>query len=269
MKYLVLICSLLVSMNTSAQEGSVEVYHTEIKEGVRIFGKNKNIYPVTIQLSAKTENMRSLKNLPLIKVIPGNREIALTDLVPVDDSKSWNMRYSYVFYMGSINAEHNPNFAYRLPFKKGQTYRLDQGFGGSFSHSGDSKYSLDFNMEIGTDIYAARAGLVVETEDRYTEGGGDRKFLEKANRILILHNDGTWAQYTHLKKNGVFVKVGDRVRAGQRIGASGATGYATGPHLHFSVMKTKPGGGFITIPVKFKTRKGIVMLKEGESYTGY
>lgn len=93
--------------------------------------------------------------------------------------------------------------------------------------------------------------------------------MEFANYITVLHNDGTFADYSHLRYKSVIVQLGQQVERGQIIGYSGATGYATGPHLHFVVKKAKKGGGFISIPVEFTTLKGIQELREGEKYVGY
>ena len=70
------------------------------------------------------------------------------------------------------------------------------------------------------------------------------------------------ALYAHLKAEGVLVRVGQRVRAGQQIGLSGNTGFTTGPHLHFVVQVNRGmrlesipvriagvGGGLLRVPV--------------------
>ena len=54
--------------------------------------------------------------------------------------------------------------------------------------------------------------------------------------VRVLHIDGTMAVYAHLQPESVMVHPGQRVRVGQRLGASGNTGFSTGPHLHFSVQ---------------------------------
>jgi murein DD-endopeptidase MepM/ murein hydrolase activator NlpD len=251
------------------QENSVTIDKREIKNGVALYASNSNYYPVTIELEADLTNMTSSENNPLVTVLKGRSEEKIAELKVKDPKSSWGMKYSYIFYQGSIFAKHNDKMGYRLPFKIGEQHRLDQGYNGNFSHSGESRYSLDFNMKEGTEVYSSRAGIVVETEERYSKGGSDKSFLEKANYVTILHDDGTFAQYSHLRKNGVSVRIGQKIKAGERIGYSGATGYVTGPHLHFTVLKAKKGGGFISVPVKFATKDGIQELKEGEVYIGY
>ncbi len=251
------------------QENSVTIDKREIKNGVALYASNTNYYPVTIELEADLTNMTSSENNPLVTVLKGRSEEKIAELKVKDLKSSWGMKYSYIFYQGSIFAKHNDKMGYRLPFKIGEQHRLDQGYNGNFSHSGESRYSLDFNMKEGTEVYSSRAGIVVETEERYSKGGSDKSFLDKANYVTILHDDGTFAQYSHLRKNGVSVRIGQKIKAGERIGYSGATGYVTGPHLHFTVLKAKKGGGFISVPVKFATKDGIITLKEEETYTAY
>lgn len=260
---------IVVSGFEVVQENSVTIEKREIKNGVALYASNSNYYPVTIELDADLTNMTSSERNPFTIVLKGRSEKKVIEMKVKDPKSSWGMKFSYIFYQGSIFAKHNDRIAYQLPFKVGERHRLDQGYNGKFSHSGESRYSLDFNMEEGTEVYSSRTGMVVETEESYSKGGSDESFLDKANYVTILHNDGTFAQYSHLRQNGVSVRKGQKVKAGEKIGYSGATGYVTGPHLHFTVMKAKKGGGFISIPVKFATRDGIKQLKEGESYTAY
>ena len=85
------------------------------------------------------------------------------------------------------------------------------------------------------------------------------------NSILIYHDDGTFADYSHIKYKGSKVKVGDRVEKGKFIAESGNIGWSTAPHLHFSVFKQKIKGQE-TIKTKFKVAAKEVYLKEKEFY---
>jgi len=82
---------------------------------------------------------------------------------------------------------------------------------------------IDFPAPTGTPILAARAGVVTVT--RWLAGYG--------NTIAIKHELGASTVYAHL--SAMLVKPGQHVAVGQTIGHVGATGVATGPHLHFEL----------------------------------
>ena len=112
------------------------------------------------------------------------------------------------------------------PMKQG-TYQVSSGYGprwGSF-HAG-----LDFAAPIGTPIYAAADGVVVEGRERYNVAGfGSWIWLDCQDSV------GKDFIYGHVKHDGILVRAGDRVRAGQQIGVVGNEGQSTGPHLHLEV----------------------------------
>lgn len=236
---------------------------------VHFIAENPNFFPVTVELDLKVQNIITKDAFPIIRVLPPNSTQSLTEVTINDASKAWNYETSYIFYTGDINAKHNNRFAYRLPYAVNSSERVGQAYGGAFSHTGANFNSIDFNMEEGSKVIAARSGVVIEVVEQFDKGGGDRSYIKQANYITIMHDDGTLADYSHLRKNGSVVREGQQVRMGQHIGYSGSTGYATGPHLHFVVKKAKRGGGYDSIPVKFKTHEGILILQQGESYTAY
>lgn len=266
----IILILLLGLLESNQVNDSLELRRVEQDGYVELVLINRNSYPVTVELSANINNLRASRRLPVIDFIKGNKQKMVLRLDVIDRSDSYSYRTNYKWYLGNVFARPDKDHLYRLPFKKGESYRLDQGYNGSFSHTGDGRYALDFYMEEGTAIHAARGGLVIDTEDRFRTGGTDESFKTRANHITILHEDGTMADYSHLKFEGTVVKEGQTVRTGQLIGYSGATGYVTGPHLHFTVKKTKRGGGFSSIPVKFTTRGGVIsVLEVGKMYIGY
>jgi murein DD-endopeptidase MepM/ murein hydrolase activator NlpD len=155
------------------------------------------------------------------------------------------------------------SYVYELPFKKGAECKVEQGYGGLFSHVHTA--ALDFGMPVGTPIYAAREGTVYAYRDNSDEGGLSAKYKNKANYIIIKHDDGSFGCYWHLQKNGVLVKSG-HVSKGQQIGLSGATGFVFRPHLHFSVKLRLNYEMNSFIQTKFRTTKGILILQNRETY---
>lgn len=155
------------------------------------------------------------------------------------------------------------NYEYGLPCKPGSKWRIVQGYGGLFSHKHIA--ALDFEMPTGTPIYAARGGVIYSYKDDSDVGGPFSKYKNKANYIIIKHDDGSFGCYWHLQKNGVLIKHG-HVSEGQQIGFSGATGFVLRPHLHFSVKLKLNYQMNSFIKTKFKTTKGVILLKRGKTY---
>ena len=83
---------------------------------------------------------------------------------------------------------------------------------------------IDFDGDEGDPIFAAIGGRVIYAT--FNSGG-------YGNLVMIRRGDGTVVRYAHLSR--IEVDKGDRIRAGERIGRMGATGQATGAHLHLEV----------------------------------
>ena len=156
---------------------------------------------------------------------------------------------------------------YHLPFASGKACRVDQGAGGTFTHTGNNLNAVDFRMPEGTTIHAARAGTVEIVVDRFDRGGTDPDLRDSVNMILIRHSDGTIGEYVHLKRGGARVKPGQKVKALQFLCVSGNTGYSQPPHLHFAVFSPKDGTVRETFPIRFRTADhAAVVPVEGEIY---
>lgn len=166
------------------------------------------------------------------------------------------------YYLGHKSLiEPDLDYAYRFPFKTNKKYEVSQSFNGKFSHnSSRSRYAIDFQLNVGETVFAAREGTVVKVIDWFSKQGG-KELINAANKIVILHSDGTLATYVHLDYKGSFVKEGDFIERGQKIGISGLMGYTRGPHLHFVVRKERD----ISIPIEFEGYEGKT-LKKGKKY---
>lgn len=154
---------------------------------------------------------------------------------------------------GTLNVQHDDTVRYQFPLKPAEDFTIVQGFGGAFSHKGASRYAVDIAVPVGTPVYAARGGRVIDIKASSDSGGPEKSFADEANFIAILHADNTVGEYYHLKKNGVAVSLGDTVSTGDKIGFSGNTGFSTIPHLHFAVYRVTDQGRHQTIPFIFAT----------------
>ncbi|HEY5781017.1 MAG TPA: M23 family metallopeptidase [Lysobacter sp.] len=105
--------------------------------------------------------------------------------------------------------------------------RISGRFGNQRIYNGTPKSphsGMDVAAASGTPILAPAGGIVTfAAPDLYLTGG----------TVLLDHGHGVSSNFLHLSR--IDVKVGERVTQGQRIGAVGATGRATGPHLHWGM----------------------------------
>lgn len=214
----------------------------------------------------KLENIEISKDLPYSITVPPLKKIKVLDLQPKDKNLKWEYYYKYNVVEGTMNANHDNNYVYTLPYHSNKKHLVVQGFNGKFSHKGEQKYSIDFDFKEGTEILAARDGEVVAIKNDSDEGGTDKSFGNKANYVYIKHSDGTFGSYLHLKKDGVKVSVGQKVKVGDLLGLSGNTGFSSDPHLHFWVYKAISGIERESFPIKFKTMNGVETLLQGKSY---
>jgi murein DD-endopeptidase MepM/ murein hydrolase activator NlpD len=99
-------------------------------------------------------------------------------------------------------------------------------------HTVRAHLGIDYAAPTGTPVWAAASGVITHRGD----GGG------AGNLVMLKHDGGIETAYMHLSKFADGQKVGQHVAAKTVIGYVGATGLATGPHLHFGVRKN---GAFI------------------------
>ncbi|HEY6577879.1 MAG TPA: M23 family metallopeptidase, partial [Rhizomicrobium sp.] len=127
--------------------------------------------------------------------------------------------------------------------------RISSGFGMRFHpvlgytrmHKG-----VDFAVPTGTPVMAAGAGTIQQA--RWENGFG--------NFVLLNHGNGYATAYGHLSRFASGIHPGTHVRQGQVIAYSGATGLATGPHLHYEIRID----GVQVNPATVKIARGRVLL---------
>ncbi|MEG3170765.1 M23 family metallopeptidase [Sphingomonas sp. ZB1N12] len=85
----------------------------------------------------------------------------------------------------------------------------------------------------GTDVAVPTGTIVTAPADGVVILAADHPFTLEGNLLMLDHGMGLNSAFLHLSR--IDVKPGDHVRQGQPIGASGMTGRATGPHLHWSL----------------------------------
>ncbi|MDX1605225.1 MAG: M23 family metallopeptidase [Candidatus Competibacterales bacterium] len=213
--------------------------------------------PIEIELELlEGRNISADPSLPRRMVVPGVSEARVVGLSPIQDGRGMSYRLQHRYMLGDPNAVHRPPEPYRVPFPPGFELPVSQGFNGSFSHNTPAgRYAVDIAMPEGTPIVAARGGVVMEVANDFYGGGTQEQHKERANLIRVLHDDGTMAVYAHLSLESAQVSPGTRVQRGQLIGASGSTGFSSGPHLHF-VIQRNAGMELVSVPFNFADGEG-------------
>lgn len=111
--------------------------------------------------------------------------------------------------------------------------RITATLGDGRGHTG-----IDIANRVGTGIYAAKSGVVIQAS--YSGSYG--------NVVVIDHGDGYFTRYAHA--SSILVSVGQRVNRGQLIEYMGSTGRSTGPHLHFEIRRGGKNGTVLN-PLNF------------------
>ena len=230
--------------------------------------ENAHPAPISVRFDLAPQNLRLDTRSPHVGVYPnGQRTLAFRGVIP-NGSATWDASYTTRWAFGDAVGDPDRAHVYALPFQRGTTRTLVQGYNGRFSHHGS--FALDFDLPRNTKVTAVRDGIVVATESRYGDGKAEAAYRNRANYVHVLHADGTLAQYVHLERNRVAVRVGQRVERGQVLGYSGTSGYSAGPHLHFEIVRLTPALTYESIPVRFRIDgEAIAELQEGAAYTAH
>lgn len=228
---------------------------------------NQNQAPVEVRFALTRRDNVDAPAIPEQWIVPGKGRLKLAELRPQRAGAPMKYDYNLRWQLGDPRAR-PADFAYRPPLPAQGQFTIAQGFDGGYSHNTPgSRYAVDIGMPIGTGIRAARGGEVVSVQDSFGAGGNSVSYRSQTNSLYILHDDGTFGVYAHLRQGSALVRPGQRVQAGQIVAQSGNTGYSTGPHLHFAVLRNA-GMHWESLPFVFATPQGPVRPAPGLALSG-
>ncbi len=258
---------------TGASTPVVHVRHSVAGRSIRFLAENEFHAPVEVILAF--DGIAGVEYPPpaaeLRWTVPPRESLALLSLGVLGNVEAPEVAYRYEYLIGSPDARHAPERPYRIPYALATAYRVTQAYPDTATHrTPDSRHAVDFAMPVGTNIFAARGGTVFAVASRNYRGGLDTtRHGAGANVVQILHDDGTFAVYAHLNRSSIRVRPGDRVSRGEYIADSGNTGFSTGPHLHFAVIRNV-GMRLESVPVLFEGRNATsVVPATGQVLTAY
>jgi murein DD-endopeptidase MepM/ murein hydrolase activator NlpD len=239
--------------------------------GVTLVAQNTYYSPVQIAFRLRPiENVSRDTRRSGLATLPPRSETELVVVGKSVDDVDLRFDSEFEFIPGEPGVLHRPDEPYRLPYALSTSVRVSQAYPDVKTHADRaSQHAIDFAMPIGTDVFAARDGVVIEVASDFFESGTNYQVDgPRANIVRILHDDGTMGLYVHLNWNTIRVVPGQRVRRGEYLADSGNTGFTTGPHLHFVVQRNE-GGALVAVPLEFASPSGPVTLESGRSYTAY
>ncbi|MFZ6654838.1 M23 family metallopeptidase [Undibacterium sp. TJN19] len=223
-----------------------------------ITASNLSLTPVTVSLHlTNSSNLSSNRVWPVKEVIPPGQTVEMVEVYAVDKYFGYTFDFTHQVTPGDPQAHHDAGTSYLIPFTANQSFQILQSADGPiFSHNtAATRYAVDIVMPIGTTVVAARSGAVLGIVQHFEDNGkAEPAYFDRANYVRILHDDGSWADYFHLKQNSVKVNLGQRVEAGMAIALSGNSGYSTTPHLHFHVQVNQRGN-IISLPFYFRNAR--------------
>jgi murein DD-endopeptidase MepM/ murein hydrolase activator NlpD len=238
----------VVHENSSTMHLSVD--RTDDAEGTRLIAVNDCLCVVTFEVKITQSAFADVPTGAHYRetLAPGARQ-ALVRMEGAGGNPP--LQYVWRAALGSPDAVHSPTRPYRVPFGVGSTFLISQAYPSRITHiTPDSQYAVDIALPDGTPVYAAREGTVINARHDRFLGAADPVMLDQANVVEILHADGTIAIYAHLHWDSIRVRIGAHVARGEYIADSGNTGFTSGPHLHFAIIRNA-GAADVSVPIEF------------------
>lgn len=183
----------------------------------KAFGKAESVIEIPFKIIGKefvSETIPLNASNTAIKTDTSAKRAGQIDrLNKILDTKDYSGIYETGAFLPPTNATRRTSF-----FADRRVYAYSDGKSSTSLH-----YGIDYGVPSGSEVRSCGGGKVVMAEDRVTTGWS----------VCIEHLPGLYSLYYHM--SGLSVEIGQSVGAGELIGLSGATGLATGPHLHWEI----------------------------------
>ena len=118
----------------------------------------------------------------------------------------------------------------------------------------ESKYATNLITDVNTPVRAIKSGRIFKIKSDSKKYGLNKKVSDQANYVVIDQGNETYLEYSHLRKNKTPVRVGQKIKVGEKIGYTGLSGYMKTPNLYLNLFKIEKGKP-ISLPFKIQKPK--------------
>lgn len=261
------------NLSLLAQRSNYELVfsHKAVSERCyKVFVENPSAQLRSYKVTLRGKNFKTDDYTVKTDTIAPNTKKEIYLLKKKNKSNRLVLGYNWIEAVGNYKLQRALGHKYRLPYSKGEKYKVIQGYYEEFSH--EDKAAIDFGMPVGTPVLAMRGGQIFEIKLDSDQACEEQGCDIYANYMKILHYDGTIALYKGLLKDSSKRRVGDFVAVGEVIARSGFTGKAKEPNLQIEIQVLNYNlSNYIAMPFEcvIEANGQSDVLNSGEEYTKY
>lgn len=271
LRLFVVLTLLLTSLESVAQDYP---FYVKVVNGVvqqtgiqnrEIVAYNDGPAPITVLIN--TYVPINVKFSPVITgngyalLIPPKSKQVLTTATNIKKNVPSTFRYGYKYFFGDPSAVQSQKISYKLPFPSGYLMSASQ-YSGAYTNNKlaniDLTNAIQFYLPKKTPVLAARTGIVLDVKGAI-DGSDQGKSSEIGNYILVMHDDGTIAQYSNLQNTSVLVQPLQVITTGEHIADSADSADKKGTYFLFAVLKNAGGNKAKSLPFMIQTKDDIVL----------
>jgi len=131
---------------------------------LRLIAENFYFGPVQIAYQLEfIENVAADTAAQGLTVVPARSQAELITVSRCDITMPMRFECQFQFIPGDPEARHEPESLYRLPYASAESFKVSQAYPDQITYTDpSSQHAIDFEMPVGTGVYAARSGIVIE-----------------------------------------------------------------------------------------------------------
>lgn len=264
-------CCIVNFLHAQSNQNKLIFTHKPINERTyEVYVENPTKQMRSFKITLRGKNFKTNEYTIKSDTISPETKRVIYTLKKIRKRNRFILGYTWLEGVGNFRIYKVLGHKYRLPYDKGEKYKVIQGYYEKFSHEG--RAAIDFAMPEGTPVYAMRSGQIFDMKLNGNKGCEEDGCEIYSNYIKVVHYDGTVAVYSNLLPNGSTKRIGDFVNVGQRIARSGFTGKSKEPNLQVEIqVLSRDLSGYVSKPFECVIGPGgqSDVLNKGDEYIKY